>query len=99
MRMPGLTINMHNNCLEIVIFNPLKPNDPYRGRTAPLISNRCILYIYATNIGTEILNILFVFSSSKCILFHNSNIFGSCLIHVLYTGCAKFKNKIPAPKG
>ena len=36
-----------------VIVNPLKPNDPYRGRTAPLTSKRCILYIYSTNIGTE----------------------------------------------
>jgi len=35
------------------IFNPLTPNDPYRGRTAPLTSKRCILYIYSTNIGTE----------------------------------------------
>ena len=34
-------------------FNPLKPNDPYRHRTAPLTSKRCILYIYSTNIGTE----------------------------------------------
>ena len=33
--------------------NLLKPNDPYRGRTAPLTSKRCILYIYSTNIGTE----------------------------------------------
>ena len=32
---------------------PLTPNDPYRGRTAPLTSKRCILYIYLTNIGTE----------------------------------------------
>ena len=35
------------------IINPLTPNDPYRGRTAPLTSKRCILYIYSTNIGTE----------------------------------------------
>ena len=35
------------------ILNPLTPNDPYRGRTAPLSSKRCILYIYSTNIGTE----------------------------------------------
>jgi hypothetical protein len=34
-------------------LNPLTPNDPYRGRTAPLTSKRCILYIYSTNIGTE----------------------------------------------
>jgi len=34
-------------------FNPLTPNDPYSGRTAPLTSKLCILYIYLTNIGTE----------------------------------------------
>jgi len=39
------------------------------------------------------------FSSSKCNLFHNSNVFGSCIIHILYTGCAKIKKIIPAPKG
>ena len=33
--------------------NRLTPNDPYMGRTAPLTSKRCILYIYSTNIGTE----------------------------------------------
>ena len=30
----------------------MKPNDPYRDRTAPLTSKLCILYIYSTNIGT-----------------------------------------------
>jgi len=35
------------------IVNPLTPNDNYRGRTAPLTSKLCILYIYSTNIGTE----------------------------------------------
>jgi len=34
-------------------INRLTPNDPYSGRTAPLTSKRCILYIYSTNIGTE----------------------------------------------
>jgi len=34
-------------------FNPLKPNDPYSGRTAPLTSKRSILCIYSTNIGTK----------------------------------------------
>ena len=33
--------------------NLLKPNDPYSGRTAPLTSKSCILYIYSTNIVTE----------------------------------------------
>jgi len=39
------------------------------------------------------------FSSSKCSLFHNSNVLGSGIIHILYTGCAKIKKIIPAPKG
>jgi len=34
-------------------LNPLRPNDSYKGRTAPLTSKRCILYIYSTNIDTE----------------------------------------------
>ena len=37
----------------LLVINPLKPDDPYRGRTAPLTSKCCILYIYSTNIGTE----------------------------------------------
>jgi hypothetical protein len=41
------------SCAISVLFNPLKSNDSYRGRTAPLISKRCILYIHSTNIGTE----------------------------------------------
>jgi len=35
----------------MIFINTLKPNDTYRGRTAPLTSKRCILYIYSTNIG------------------------------------------------
>jgi len=38
------------------------------------------------------------FFSLKCSLFHNSNLFGSCIIHILYTECAKIKKIIPAPK-
>ena len=29
--------------------------------------------------------------SSKCSLFHNSNVFGSRIIRILYIGCAKIK--------
>jgi len=39
--------------LQCVPINPLTPNDHYSGRTAPLTSKRCILYIYSTNIGGE----------------------------------------------
>jgi hypothetical protein len=70
------------------------PNDPYRGRTAPLTSKRCILYIYSTNIDSEYFKHAIYstfFSLKKCSLFHNSNIFGSCIIHRIYTGCAKIK--------
>ena len=31
------------------------------------------------------------FFSSKCSLFHNSNLFGSCIIHILHTGVLKLK--------
>jgi hypothetical protein len=30
-----------------------------------------------------------LFFSSKCCLFDNSTFFGSCIIHILHTGCAK----------
>ena len=84
------------------LVNRLTPNDPYMGRTALLTSKRCILYIYSTNIGTEYFKHALYspfFFSSKCSLFHNANLFGSCIIHILYTGCAKSKKIIPAPKG
>jgi len=35
------------------LFNLLTPNDDYSGRTAPLTSKSCILYIYSTHIDTE----------------------------------------------
>jgi len=50
-------------------------------------------YIFIQQI--QILNILNMvytvrfFLSLKCSLFHNSNVFGSSFIHILYTGCAK----------
>ena len=73
---------------KLYTFNPLTPNDPYRGRTAPLTSKRCILYIYSTNTVTEYFEhgiYSSFFFSSKCNLFHNYNVFGSCIIHILYT--------------
>jgi len=42
------------------------------------------------------------FFSSKYSLFHNSNLFGSCIIiiiiHILYTECAKIKKDNSGPK-
>ena len=39
------------------------------------------------------------FFSSKCSLFHNANLFGSCIIHILYTGVLKIKKKKSGAKG
>ena len=82
-------------------INRLTPNEPYMGRTAPLTSKRCILYIYSTNISTEYFKhaLYSPFFLFKMQFFHNANFFGSCIIHILYTGCAKIKKIIPAPKG
>ena len=47
------SVKLHIRAQKRTGFNPLKPNDRYSGRTAPLTSKRCILYIYSTNTGTE----------------------------------------------
>jgi len=98
-----MKIEVNFTCCVVLAFNPLTPNDHYSGRTAPLTSKSLILYIYSTNIVTEyfkhgIYSPFFLYS--KCSLFHNSNVFGSRITYILYTGCAKIKNKIiPALKG
>jgi len=66
-------------------INPLTPNDDYSGRTAPLTSKRCILYIYSTNTGTEyfkhgIYSPFFLLNSVCFIIV-------KYLVHVLFTFC------------
>jgi len=39
--------------IALLTLNLLMPNVDYSGRTAPLTSKCCILYIYSTNICTE----------------------------------------------
>ena len=83
---------MDGTDVEGISLNLLTPNDPYMGRTVPLTSKRYILYIYSANICTEYFKHALYspfFFSSKCSLFQNANLFGSCIIHILYTGCAK----------
>ena len=51
---------------------------------------------YSTNIRTEYFKHAAhsaFFFSSKCRSFHNATFFGSCVIHILYTGRAKIKKK------
>ena len=64
-------------------LNPLKPNDPYRGRTAPLTSKRFILYIYSTDIDAEYFKhgIYSVFFLQNAVSF----IFLTYLVPILFT--------------
>jgi len=48
-----ISVGANHHVRHLVQVNPLTPNDPYSGRTAPLTSTHCILYIYSTNTGTE----------------------------------------------
>jgi len=83
------------------MINLLTPNVNYSGRTAPLTS-KVLFYIFIQQIYVlNILNMVYTlrfFFSSKCSLFHNSNVFGSCIIHILYTGVLKFKKKYSGAK-
>jgi hypothetical protein len=65
-------------------LNRLAPNDPYMGRTAPLTSKRCILYIYSTNISIEYFKHALYspfFSLQNAVCF----IMLTCLVPVLFT--------------
>ena len=83
------------------LFNPLNPNDSYKGRTAPLTSKLCILYIYSTNIGTEyfkhgIYSPFFPLQNAVCFIIL------TCLVPVLFKfyiqGVLKLKNNSGAKR-
>ena len=87
---------------ESLKVNRLTPNDPYMGRTAPLTSKRCILYICSTNIGTEnFKHALYspFFSLQNVVCF----IMLTCLVPILFTfyiqGVLKLKKNNSGAKG
>ena len=78
----------------------MTPNDHYSGRTAPLTSKRCILYIYSTNTVTEYFKRgmycpFFSLQNAVCFLIL------TYLVPVLFTfyiqDVITFKKIIPAP--
>jgi hypothetical protein len=97
-------MNMETTSEEIIqlilhpAFNPLKPNDTYRGRTAPLTSERCILYVYSTNIGTEYFKyVLSVFPLQNAVCFISLKYLVPVLFTFYLQGVLKLKKIIPAP--
>ena len=98
----GSQVNLSRQKIKISKLSPLKPNDHYSGRTAPLTSKRCILYIYSTNIATEyfkrgIYSAFFFLQNAVCFIIL------TYLVPVLFRfyvqGVLKLKKKIPASKG
>ena len=88
-----LNKRIHGASFKQNFINLLTPNVNYSGRTAPLTS-KVAFYIFIQQMWVlNILTMVYIlrFFSSKCSLFHNSNVFCSCIIHILYTGCAKIK--------
>ena len=78
-----------------IYLQPLTPNDYYSGRTAPLTSKNAFYIFIQQNQVLNILNTVYILSfvSSKCSLFHNSNVFGSCFFTFYIQGVLKLKKK------
>jgi len=76
------------------MINPLTSNDDYSGRTAPLTSKRCILYIYSTIIVLNILNMVYTlrfFPLQNAVCFINLTYFVPLLFTFYIQGVLKLK--------
>jgi len=90
------------NCPNIRFINLLMPNDEYSGRTTPLTSKRCILYIYSTHIGTEYFkhalhSPFFPLQNAICFIILMYLVPGLFTFYI--QGVLNKKKIIPAPKG
>jgi len=91
-----------DNILTYIYVNLLTPNDDYSGRTAPLTSKCCILYVYSTNIDIEYFK-----HGTYSPIFPRQNAVCSInltyLVLILFTfyiqNVLKLKKIIPASKG
>jgi hypothetical protein len=72
-------------------FNLQEPCVLYKGRAYRYPPDVAFYIFFSTNISTEYFKhaAQFPVFSSKCRLFCNAAFFGSCVIHILHTGCAK----------
>jgi len=107
-RRQRLSLPMRGLPYQRTLLNRLPSNDHYSGRTAPLTSKLCILYIYSTNTGTEYfkrgINCPFFFSLSLSLQNAVCFIILTYLVPVLFTfyiqSVLKLKKIIiPGPKG
>ena len=74
-----------------VILNLYEPFVLYIGRAYRYPPDVAFYIFFSTTISIEYFKHAAhsPFFSSKCRLFHNATFFGSCIIHILHTGCAK----------
>jgi hypothetical protein len=78
------------NCV-VFSFNLQEPCVLYIGWAYRYPPDVAFYIFFSTNISTEYFKLAAhspIFSS-KCLCFHNAPFFGSCVIYILHTGCAK----------
>ena len=78
------------------------PNVNYSRHTA-LLTSKVAFYIFIQQIYVpnilNMVNTICIFSLQNAVCFIILTFFGSCIIHILYTGVLKLKKIILAPKG